>query len=57
MTDTKAEIARVKKAIAETKSPYLKRDYEKYLRKLRKRLKLSATNEQRIERENGSQTN
>ena len=57
MADTKAEIARVKKAIAETKSPYLKRDYEKYLRKLRKRLKLSATNEQRIERENGSQTN
>lgn len=57
MTDTKAEIARVEKALAETKSPYLKRDYEKYLRKLRKRLKLSATNEQRIERENGSQTN
>ena len=39
MTDTKAEIARVEKALAETKSPYLKRDYEKYLRKLRKRLK------------------
>ena len=39
MDDTKAEIARVEKAIAETKSPYLKRDYEKYLRKLRKRLK------------------
>jgi hypothetical protein len=33
MTDTKAEIARVEKALAETKSPYLKRDYEKYLRK------------------------
>ena len=57
MADTKAEIARVKKAIAETKSPYLKRDYEKYLRKLRKRLKLSATNEQRIEQEHDSQTN
>ena len=44
MTDTKAEIARVEKALAETTSPYLKRDYEKYLRKLRKRL--SATNGQ-----------
>ena len=39
MTDTKAEIARVKKALAETKSPYLKRDYEKHLRKLYRRLK------------------
>ena len=39
MDDTKSEIARVEKALAETKSPYLKRDYEKYLRKLRKRLK------------------
>ena len=39
MADTKAEIARVEKALAETKSPYLKRDYEKYLWKLRKRLK------------------
>lgn len=39
MADTKAEIARVEKALAETKSQYLKRDYEKYLRKLRKRLK------------------
>ena len=29
MTDTKAEIARVEKALAETKSTYLKRDYEK----------------------------
>lgn len=55
MTDTKAEIARVEKALAETKSPYLKRDYEKYLRKLRKRL--STTNEQRIEREYDSQIN
>ena len=48
MADVNAEIARVKKALAETKSPYLKRDYEKYLRKLRKRL--SAMNGQRIER-------
>lgn len=39
MDDTAKEIARVKKALAETKSPYLKRDYEKYLCKLRKRLK------------------
>ena len=40
MNDIKQEIARVEKAIAETKSPYLKRDYEKYLRKLRKQLKV-----------------
>lgn len=39
MTDTKAEIARVEKALATTTSPFLKRDYEKYLLKLRKRLK------------------
>ena len=39
MTDTNAEIERVEKALAKTTSPYLKRDYEKYLRKLRKRLK------------------
>ena len=55
MTDTKAEIARVEKALAETKSPYLKRDYEKYLRKLRKRL--SATDGQRIKQEYDSQIN
>ena len=40
MADTKAEIARVEKVLAETKSLYLKKDYEKYLRKLRKRLKV-----------------
>ena len=39
MTDTKVEIARVEKALATTTSPFLKRDYEKHLRKLRKRLK------------------
>ena len=39
MTDTKAEIARVENALATTTSPFLIRDYEKYLRKLRKRLK------------------
>ena len=55
MADTKAEFARVEKALAETKSPYLKRDYEKYLRKLRKRLRQSAANEQRIERKHDSQ--
>ena len=39
MAETIAEIARVEKALSETKTPCLKRDYEKYLRKLRKRLK------------------
>ena len=34
MTDTKEENKRVEKEVAETKTPYLKRDYEKYLRKL-----------------------
>lgn len=44
MNDIKAEITRVEKAISETKSPYLKRDYEKYLRKLRIKLKRSEVN-------------
>ena len=39
MNDVMQEIARVEKAISETKSPYLKKDYEKYLRKLRIKLK------------------
>ena len=39
MTDTKGKIARVEKALVETKLPHLKMDYEKYLRKLYKRLK------------------
>ena len=39
MDETKAEIARVEKALAETKSLSLKRDYEKYLKKLYRRLK------------------
>lgn len=43
MTDTKSEIMRVKKAISETKSPHLKRDYEKYLKKLYKRLRNEAS--------------
>ena len=38
MIDTKVEIARVEKALAETKSPYLKRDYEKYLKRLYKKI-------------------
>ena len=39
MNDTQAEIARVKKALDTTDSPYLKRDYTRYLYKLRRRLK------------------
>ena len=39
MTNTRAEIARVEKALATTTSPFLKRDYEKYLKKLYRRLK------------------
>lgn len=39
MVDTISEIKRVKKALAKTGSPYLKRDYEKYLIKLYKKLK------------------
>ena len=39
MDNIKAEIERVKTTIEKTNSPYLKRDYEKYLQKLYKRLK------------------
>lgn len=39
MNDIQKEIARVKKVIETTNSPYLKRDYEKYLKKLYKKLK------------------
>jgi hypothetical protein len=39
MVDIESEIARVEKALRVTKSPHLKRDYEKYLRKLHKRLR------------------
>lgn len=39
MNNIKSEIARVEKVIAETKSPYLKKDYEKYLKKLRNKQK------------------
>lgn len=39
MANTVSEIKRVKEALTKTTSPHLKRDYEKYLRKLEKRLK------------------
>ena len=39
MDNIKAEIERVKTAIEKTNSQRLKRDYEKYLQKLYKRLK------------------
>ena len=39
MNSILAEIERVKAAIAKTKSPKLKRDYEKYLKKLNNKLK------------------
>lgn len=38
-----AEIARVRAAIEKTKSPYLRRDLEKYLRKLERRRKQCRT--------------
>lgn len=37
--NTQSEIERVKAAIAKTKSPHLKRDYEKYLKKLIKEVR------------------
>lgn len=39
--NTQTEIERVKTAIAKTKSPHLKRDYEKYLKKLLKRSEMN----------------
>ena len=39
MDNIKAEIERVKTAIEKTNSQHLKRDYEKYLQKLYKKLK------------------
>ena len=36
MASKEAEILRLKAAIAKTKSPYLKRDYEKALKRLKK---------------------
>lgn len=39
MTDTKTEIKRIETAIAKTTSEKLKRDYEKYLKKLYIKLK------------------
>lgn len=42
--DIKAEIERVNTAMEKTTSPYLKRDYQKYLWKLEKQLKRSEMN-------------
>lgn len=39
--NTQAEIERVKTAIAKTKSTHLKRDYDKYLKKLLKRSEMN----------------
>lgn len=39
MTDIEREIERVKKAIVETNSPYLRRDYTKYLKKLYRKMR------------------
>jgi hypothetical protein len=39
MDNVSAEIARVKAAIKKTDSPYLRRDYQKYLKKLYRRKK------------------
>lgn len=36
MNNTNAEIKRIEEAIAKTKSPKLKRNYEKHLKKLKK---------------------
>ena len=44
MVDTKIEIKRVKSVIATTNSEYLKRDYQKYLKKLYRKLKASDIN-------------
>lgn len=44
MQNIKNEIARVEKAIQETTSPHLKRDYEKYLKKLYRKQKAGAVN-------------
>lgn len=37
--EIQAEIKRIEKAIVKTESVYLKKDYAKYLRKLKKQLK------------------
>lgn len=42
MAEIQAEIERIKTAIEKTKSPHLKRDYEKYLKKLLKRSDVNA---------------
>ena len=50
MSDTKAEIARVEKALRKTTSQHLRNDYTKYLKKLHKRL----ANERRFLNEQGN---
>lgn len=44
MNNIKNEIARVKEAIRKTDSLYLKRDYEKYLKKLERKMKHGKVN-------------
>lgn len=44
MDNIEAEITRVKASIEKTKSPHLKRDYEKYLRKLEKKSRRGVIN-------------
>lgn len=41
MEQLRAEIKRVEEALAKTNSPFLRRDYEKHLKKLKKQLKRS----------------
>ncbi len=41
MEHIRAEIKRVEEALTKTNSPFLKRDYEKHLKKLKKQLKRS----------------
>ncbi len=44
MVDVKTEIARVQNALSKTTSPHLKHDYNKYLKKLYRQLKVSDVN-------------
>lgn len=39
MDNLVAEIKRVEEALSKTRSPHLRRDYEKYLKRLKKRLR------------------
>ena len=44
MKNLRKEIGRVKEAIRNTDSPYLKRDYEKHLKKLEREIKYGEAN-------------